>query len=134
MAAVRFQFPDAALVGGVLVAANDHGVLVLPQIQDALPRRDAVEQQLLQRQIVIRKNNDLIKKTYSIFDGQHNPLDIEYCWMDREEYLIYKTFNELNSRFNLPLEGLLGNNLLDKENKDFDDKRELINSLDPIQE
>ena len=30
--------------GGVLVAANDHGVLVLPQIQDALPRRDAVEQ------------------------------------------------------------------------------------------
>ena len=46
-----------------------------------------------------------------------------------EEYLKYKTFTELNSRFNLPLEG---NNY--KENKDFDDKRELINSLVPIQE
>ena len=80
------------------------------------------------------ENNDLIKKTYSAFDGQQHPLDIEYCWMDREEYLKYKTFTELNSRFNLPLEGLLGNNPLDKENKDFDDKRELINSLVPIQE
>ncbi|MFA7081025.1 MAG: hypothetical protein WC135_00275 [Bacteroidales bacterium] len=80
------------------------------------------------------ENNDIIKKTYAIFDGQHNPLDIDDCWMDREEYLKYKNFNELNAKFNLPLEGLQKNSSINKGNKDIDQKKEEINSIDIIQE
>jgi len=49
---------------------------------------------------------ELIKKTFEIFDGEHNPLNINDCWMEREDYVKEKSFNELNAKYNLPLEGL----------------------------
>lgn len=52
------------------------------------------------------EKGDLIKKTYEIFNGDHNPLNINDCWMEREDYIKEKSFNELNAKFNLPLEGL----------------------------
>lgn len=50
------------------------------------------------------KNNELIKKTYSIFDDEKKPLENFDCWMDREEYTKYNNFEELNTKLNLPLD------------------------------
>ncbi|MCK9163078.1 MAG: hypothetical protein WCR29_05185 [Bacteroidales bacterium] len=77
------------------------------------------------------ENNELIKKTYSIFDGQNNPLDIDDCWMEREDYLIYKNFDELNSKFNLPLESIKNKELKSKESVN---NEEISNSVNQKQE
>ena len=52
MSAVCFQRLDAAFILCVLIAADDHRVLVLPQVEDAFPGLYPVEQQLFQGQIV----------------------------------------------------------------------------------
>ena len=52
MAAVPLQGLDAALVLRVLVAADDHRPLVLPQVQDALAGLYRFQQVLLQGQVV----------------------------------------------------------------------------------
>lgn len=52
------------------------------------------------------EKGDLIKKTYEVYNGGHNPLNINDCWMEREDYVKEKSFNELNTKYNLPLEGL----------------------------
>lgn len=52
------------------------------------------------------EKGEVIKKTFEIFDGEHNPLNINDCWMEREDYVKEKSFNELNAKYNLPLEGL----------------------------
>ena len=51
MSAVCFQSLDPAFVGCVLVAPDDHGALVLPQVEDLLPRPDLVEEGGLQGQV-----------------------------------------------------------------------------------
>ncbi len=51
--------------------------------------------------------NEIVKKNYEIFDANHNPLNIDDCWMEREDYVIYKSFDELNSKLKIPLEKLL---------------------------
>lgn len=38
--------------------------------------------------------NQLIKKTYSIYDSNNTPLDYDACWMEREAYEKYSTFQE----------------------------------------
>lgn len=48
--------------------------------------------------------NEVIKKNYEIFDNNHNPLIIDDCWMEREDYIKYKSFDELNSVLKIPLE------------------------------
>jgi hypothetical protein len=48
--------------------------------------------------------NEVIKKTYEIFDANHNPLKIDDCWMEREDYIKYKSFDELNTALKIPLE------------------------------
>ncbi len=48
--------------------------------------------------------NEVIKKNYEIFDENHNPLNIDDCWMEREDYIKYKSFDELNSVLKIPLE------------------------------
>lgn len=48
--------------------------------------------------------NEVIKKTYEIFDANHNPLNIDDCWMEREDYIKYKSFDELNTVLKIPLE------------------------------
>lgn len=80
------------------------------------------------------ENNELIKKTYDIYDGKHNPLNIDDCWMEREEYVKSKTFNELNDRLKLPLEGLPKINEPENENKEIQvqDKVKLDEITNPI--
>ena len=50
------------------------------------------------------KQKEIIKKTYEIFDANHNPLKIDDCWMEREDYIKYKSFDELNTALKIPLE------------------------------
>ena len=52
-AAVGLQLSAAALLPGVLVAAQHHGVPVLPQIEDAALRLHMLQQMLLQSQIFV---------------------------------------------------------------------------------
>lgn len=75
---------------------------------------------------------ELIKKTFEIFDGEHNPLNINDCWMEREDYVKEKSFNELNAKYNLPLEGL---SLSPEQKEGIDDiNKEAIDSKEIIQE
>lgn len=67
------------------------------------------------------EKGEIIKKTFEIFDGGHNPLNINDCWMEREDYIKEKTFNELNAKYNLPIEGLP----LSPEIKDNNDQEEI---------
>ncbi|MDD2287809.1 MAG: hypothetical protein ACK5MH_05460 [Bacteroidales bacterium] len=55
------------------------------------------------------KDFELIKKTYQAYDQNHNPLEIDDCWMDREYYSKYKTIDELLSSVKLNI------NLFEKE-------------------
>lgn len=71
------------------------------------------------------EQNELIRKTYSIVDGQHNPININDCWMDREEYLKYKNFDELNSNLKLNLSGLPKSNSFDKEDLEAPTQEEI---------
>ncbi|MDD2529838.1 MAG: hypothetical protein PHN41_01260 [Bacteroidales bacterium] len=48
--------------------------------------------------------SEIIKKTYEIFDANHNPLNIDDCWMEREDYIKYNSFDELNSKLRIPFE------------------------------
>lgn len=48
-------------------------------------------------------NGDLIKKSYSIYDNQNNPLNIEDCYMDREIYDKYPLLSEFLNAIPLPL-------------------------------
>ena len=52
--AVLLQKRRAALLPGILIPADDHGMAVLPQIEDADIRRDRIGQVLLQREVMIR--------------------------------------------------------------------------------
>ena len=52
-ASLLLQQAGAALLPGVLVAADDHGVLVLPQVEDAGVVRHMLRQVLLQGQVAI---------------------------------------------------------------------------------
>lgn len=52
--AVLLQKRRAALLPGILIPADDHGMAVLPQIEDAGIRRDRIGQVLLQREVMIR--------------------------------------------------------------------------------
>jgi hypothetical protein len=71
------------------------------------------------------EKGDLIKKTYEIFNGDHNPLNINDCWMEREDYVKEKSFNELNAKFNLPLEGLPLSPEKKEEKKDNNNQEEI---------
>mgnify|MGYP000862951584 FL=1 len=62
------------------------------------------------------ESGEVIKKTYEIFDGEHNPLNIDNCWMDREDYVKEKSFSELNSRYNFSIEDIKQSNI-SEENK-----------------
>ena len=53
MSAVCFQCLNPALVGCVLIAPDHHGALVLPQVQDTLPRLYPLQEIGLQGQIFI---------------------------------------------------------------------------------
>ena len=46
---------------------------------------------------------ELIKKTYSIYDSQNNPLDINDCFMERESYEKYMTLRDFLDANPLPL-------------------------------
>src|SRR5699024_9259778 len=52
-APLLLQQGGAALQPGVLVAADDHGVLVLPQVEDAAALLHRPQQQLLHRQVAV---------------------------------------------------------------------------------
>lgn len=61
-------------------------------------------------------SGEVIKKTYEIFDGRHELLNIDNCWMDREDYIKEKSFSELNSKYNFPLDNIRLN-ITSKEDK-----------------
>ncbi len=47
---------------------------------------------------------DLVKKSYSIYDNQNNPLSIEDCDMDREVYDKYSLLSEFLNAVPLPID------------------------------
>lgn len=56
------------------------------------------------------KENHLVKKTYSIVDENNNDIDLDYCWVDRESYTIYKTSKEAIKAIGLEVEKILSSN------------------------
>ncbi len=56
------------------------------------------------------KENHLVKKTYSIVDENNNNIDLDYCWVDRESYTIYKTSKEAIKAIGLEVEKILSSN------------------------
>lgn len=50
---------------------------------------------------------ELIKKTYEVFDQNYTPLDIDDCYMDREDYTKYKTLDQFLSAFNFSLDNIM---------------------------
>lgn len=56
------------------------------------------------------KENHLVKKTYSIVDENNNNIELDYCWVDREPYTIYKTSKEAIKAIGLEVEEILSSN------------------------
>ncbi len=49
------------------------------------------------------ETGQLVKKTYDLYDSNNNPLDLDNCWMEREIYNQYSTYQEFIDKYPLQL-------------------------------
>lgn len=59
---------------------------------------------LEESQYFYNKSGVMVKKTYNIYDSQDNPLSIEDCYMDREDYEKYMSLQEFMQINPIPVE------------------------------
>jgi hypothetical protein len=49
------------------------------------------------------ESGQLVKKTYEIYDSNNQPLDLDNCWMEREIYDKYSTYQEFIDKYPMQL-------------------------------